>query len=182
MDVAIPHRTFSGMAAMRIGINFAPRSRWPQPRDLGFLAGGLVVLAAASWSVYDAHAERLAARAEIKHWRASAVRTPTVLDPSMTAAVNLAIGQLNLPWDELFSAVEASAGEHISLLALEPEAARRILKVSGEAKNADEMIDFVSRLGRVGFFAKANLLHHEINEGDRNRPFRFVVDAEWVAK
>lgn len=179
MDRALPHRPLSGMAIMRIGIDFAPRSLWPRPRDLALLAGALLALSAAVWSVYNATSARRAAAGEIQQLRTTAQRAQRPLDPAMVAAVNQAIRQLNLPWENLLSSVEAATNEQISLLALEPDADQRVLRLSGEAKTAADMIDFVERIGHVGFFASATLLRHEINESDRNRPFRFVLEAAW---
>lgn len=54
-----------------------------------------------------------------------------------------------------------------------------MVRIEGEAKTAEDMIDFVEQLGRDPFFQKTSLLRHQINENDRNRPYRFTMEAAW---
>jgi Tfp pilus assembly protein PilN len=101
--------------------------------------------------------------------------------PAQADAVNAAVLQLNLPWRALHDAVQSATPAAIALLALEPDAKRRSLRITAEAKSSDDMIAYVVRLrGQDGFGAVA-LVRHEINEQDPNRPIRFQVDAAWSA-
>jgi Tfp pilus assembly protein PilN len=107
------------------------------------------------------------------------VRAP--VPPAQADAVNAAVLQLNLPWRALHDAVQSATPAAIALLALEPDAKRRSLRITAEAKSSDDMIAYVERLrGQDGFGAVA-LVRHEINEQDPNRPIRFQVDAAWSA-
>lgn len=137
-------------------------------------------MAAAGWSARSAYLAQLVVTEEIEQRRSVAQRPSRTIDPGTVTAVNQAIRQLNLPWKNLLATVEEAARDRVALLSLEPEASQRLLRLSGEARNADEMIDFVERVGKTGFLSQATLLRHEINESDRNRPFRFVVEAKWA--
>jgi hypothetical protein len=117
-------------------------------------------------------------------------RVPLVLAPvlpgprisdAQAAAVNAAILQLNLPWRALYDAIAAATPPGIGMLALEPDARKRSLKITAEAKNSDAMIDYVELLKREEVFAGVTLIRHEINEQDPNKPIRFQLEAEWVA-
>jgi Tfp pilus assembly protein PilN len=87
--------------------------------------------------------------------------------------------QLALPWESLFRAVEACDGQDVALLALEPDAAKAMVKLSGEAKNFQAVLDYVRRLEAQPVFRHADLQSHQLQQQDRERPMRFVVLAGW---
>lgn len=97
------------------------------------------------------------------------------------AAVNAAVMQLNLPWRALHDAIGAATPNTIAMLALEPDARKRSMKITAEAKSSDAMIAYVEELKRQELFADVVLTRHEINEQDPNRPIRFQIEAEWMA-
>ena len=96
-------------------------------------------------------------------------------------AVNAAVLQLNLPWRALQGAIAAATPGSIALLALEPDARRRSMKITAEARTSDAMIAYVEQLKAQELFGAVALLYHEINELDPNRPLRFQIDAQWSA-
>lgn len=104
---------------------------------------------------------------------------PRILAPQ-ALAVNAAVMQLNLPWRALHDAIGAATPAHIALLALEPDAKKRVIKVTAEAKNSDEMIAYVEQLKRQELFAGVTLTRHEIGDQDPNQPIRFQLEAEWA--
>lgn len=108
----------------------------------------------------------------------AAARAP-LLTPAQAGAVNAAIMQLNLPWRDLHDAVAAATPPTVALLALEPDARRRVLRITAEARNSDDMLAYVERMGSLAWFEGVALTRHEINEQDSNRPIRFQFDAQW---
>lgn len=102
------------------------------------------------------------------------------ISEARSQAVNHAIVQLNLPWRDLFDAVEVATPNSIALLSLEPDAKRRLIKGKAEAKSSDDMIAYIENLKRQDFFAEVVLTRHEINEQDPNRPLRFEFEALWT--
>jgi Tfp pilus assembly protein PilN len=103
------------------------------------------------------------------------------ISDTQAAAVNGAIGKLNLPWRDVLDAVESATPKNIALLALDPDAKRNIVKGMAEAKNSDDMIDYVEQLRKQEFFTSVLLTMHEINEQDQNKPLRFQFEAQWLA-
>ena len=59
--------------------------------------------------------------------------------------------------------------------------ARRSLRITAEAKDSDDMIAYVEQLQSRNWFGAVELVRHEINEQDPNRPIRFQIDAAWRA-
>lgn len=98
------------------------------------------------------------------------------------AAVNAVVLQLNLPWRDLHDAVAQATPPTIALLALEPDARKRALRITAEARDADGMIGYIEELKKQELFASVALMHHETNEADPNRPLRFQLEAQWVAR
>ena len=102
--------------------------------------------------------------------------------PAQAAAVNAAILQLNLPWRDVQDALASATPPGIALLALEPDARKRVLKITAETTGSDAMVDYIAQLKRQQLFGvRVQLLRHEINELDPNRPLRFQLEARWGA-
>jgi Tfp pilus assembly protein PilN len=177
----------------RVRIDFAPPSlgralfRGPRPA-LALLCIALALTAplASSVSEYrrllreqDAAQARLeaAARAQVAARAPAPVRAP--VPAAQADAVNAAVLQLNLPWRALHDTVQSATPPAIALLALEPDAKRRSLRITAEARNSDDMIGYVEQLRRQDWFDAVALVRHEINEQDPNRPIRFQIDAGW---
>lgn len=95
------------------------------------------------------------------------------------AAINHAVDQLNLPWRDLFDAIESATPPQIALLALEPDARKHLLKGLAEARDSDAMIAYIDSLQQQPFFNEVTLTRHEINEQDSRKPLRFQFEAQW---
>ena len=106
---------------------------------------------------------------------------PPGISALQAAAVNGAVLQLNLPWRALRDAVGAATPAEIALLALEPDAHKRELKITAEARTSDAMIAYVEQLKAQELFVAVTLTRHEINDQDANKPIRFQLDATWKA-
>lgn len=93
---------------------------------------------------------------------------------------NRVIDKLDTPWDALFGTVETHAGEQAILLAVEPDAERREVRLVGEAKDAAAMLDYLRDMRRAPALANVHLTGHQVNTQDPQRPVRFTIDARWV--
>jgi hypothetical protein len=104
---------------------------------------------------------------------------PRMVPEASVRAMNDAIAKLNLPWRELFAALESARPDNIALLALEPDGRKRTLLVQAESRAPEHMIVFVERLRSLPAFDYALLVRHELREQDPNRPYRFIVELRW---
>jgi Tfp pilus assembly protein PilN len=93
---------------------------------------------------------------------------------------NEVIGQIALPWDRLFKAVEAAASNKVGLLGITPDQKGGTVEVSGECADLQTMFDYVKRLDRQASLGRVYLLNHQINAQDPQRPVRFTVTASWL--
>lgn len=104
------------------------------------------------------------------------------LTPEQINATNQAIDTLNLPWGALFDTLGKAPYKHAALLTLTPDPTQKTVQINAETASAPEMIRFVQNLQREPMFVQVILGHHEINEQDPNRPFRFSVQADWSVR
>ncbi len=87
--------------------------------------------------------------------------------------------QMGLPWDALFQTMESADNDNIALLAIDPDSKKGKLKITGEAKNFDSLLEYIRILQKKNFFTGVYLQHHQIQELDPEKPIRFTLDASW---
>lgn len=94
-------------------------------------------------------------------------------------AINTAVAQLNLPWADVFDAIESATSPAVALLSMEPDAKKHLFKIVAETKNSENMIAYIEQLKRQKFFIDVTLSKHEIMEQDPNKPIRFQFSVQW---
>jgi DNA-binding TFAR19-related protein (PDSD5 family) len=86
---------------------------------------------------------------------------------------------LMIPWGDVLNALEASALNELALLAIEPDAKKRQIKITAEAKNKDILFSYLEKLEASDELANVYLLKHEIVEDVDQHPIRFVAVTTW---
>lgn len=177
----------------RIAIDFAPRTLRRILYQTGLLTwlcafAGLALCIVAALTVHalidkidaqDAALRRVKITLGERNDNQPVVKNAIISD-GQAASVNGAIAQLNLPWRDVFDAVEAATPKTVALLTLEPDAKRNLMRVMAEARNSDDMIAYIEQLKKQTFFTSVLLTKHEINEQDPNKPLRFQFEAQWA--
>ena len=157
---------------------------------LAFAVAGLAWTGYLAWQVVVLRADVARDKSDLSRvlerpMRAAAVSDDSAiasrLAPAQIAAANRAIRQLNLPWRDVFDALEEAASKEVSVVAIEPEAQHRTVRVSAEVANADDMVAFIRRLKQQPQFETVSLRTHRVEERDPNHPLRFTVEAVWRA-
>lgn len=92
---------------------------------------------------------------------------------------NQVVRQLGLPWNALFEAVETSGGKSIALLSLEPDLHKGTVKIIGEAKDFNALLNYVKQLSTHEVFGSVMLQNHQIQKDDPQKPVRFSLLAHW---
>ena len=87
--------------------------------------------------------------------------------------------QLTLPWGELFASAESAGAADVALLNIESETDKRRVKIAGEAKNLESILDYLRYLESRPALADVYLQSHELQKQDAQQPVRFVVNAQW---
>ena len=168
-------------------IQFAQGERSTGWLGRGALAAGLLVFGASLWNYASTRNEYERLDAEIRAMAPSgaqrrampvARKAPPITEGRILA-INGVIGQMNLPWAQLFDAFEANKPPTVALIAFEPDGKKRTIVVQAESRIAEDMLAFVDRLRRVPFFEEAYLTKHELRDQDPNRPYRFSLELRW---
>lgn len=95
---------------------------------------------------------------------------------------NGVLTQLALPWEALFKDIESSPQSHIALLTIEPDSDKRVIKITGEAKDFASLLGYIRFLQGKESLTGVYLRSHHIDEQVAERPVRFVLAASWVIK
>jgi len=90
------------------------------------------------------------------------------------------IDRLDTPWGVLFAAVDSAFDDQVTLLNVEPDAERRDVQLTAEAKDLAAMQAYVRQIQNSPTFVDAYLASHQINQQDPLRPVRFIVHARWI--
>ena len=165
-------------------------------RGMLFVAGTLALLgASATWHVQ----KKSIAGLEMQLSRA---QPRTIVRPALSAAqrhsiegqinaVRAAVRQLNVPIGALVKALQPPKDIRVALLGLDvvagkngpeqhtPTDAAGILKIAAEARTPQEMTTYVAFLADQPLFQSVYLVKHELNATSAERPYRFLLEAQW---
>ena len=98
-------------------------------------------------------------------------------------AARQTLRELAMPWEALFRAIEGTKegvkGSSTALLAIEPDAAKQVVRIGGEARDYTSILQLVRRLEASQVLDDVHLLNHEILEEAAGRPFQFTLSAHW---
>jgi len=172
-------------AAIRLDLATGVR---PAPRGGRLLlAAGVALLAVALWQSGQIVAERTRALAGLRALQAERVRAdaPPVTgkpDPRQLALVRATrqvTANLNTPWSGLLTSLGSSARQGVALLAVEPSAAKRSVRLTAEARDDDEMLAYLATLQSDPRLKAVVLASHQVQAQAPGTPVRFQIQALW---
>jgi hypothetical protein len=92
-------------------------------------------------------------------------------------------GQLNFPWNQLFSTVGSAASkDDLALISIEPDSVAGRVLIFAEARDFEAMLRFLHALQASHAFADVTLQSHHINRAMPENPVRFRLMAQWKVK
>jgi hypothetical protein len=153
---------------------------------------GVVLVSVASLEYRAVRAELAAHQVKLAEVRKSGKRVGASAargrSGDVTAAVHEfnvarnALQRLSLRWTELFAALESAPASNVALLAIEPDAGKNVVKVTAEAKSAEDMLGYVERLQAASGLSEVVLASHQVRASDPLLPMRFTVVASWATR
>jgi Tfp pilus assembly protein PilN len=161
---------------------------WP---DILLLVGGLAAAAYVGVRYLDMTAEIASLEAEQATFERQSKRSTadsrlTALDAqqlrSEVKQANDVLAKLALPWETLFKDIESSQKDHVALLAIEPDSEKRIIEITGEAKDLDAMLGYLRFLQKKESLTGVYLRSHHVEQQAAEKPVRFVLVASWVIR
>jgi hypothetical protein len=93
---------------------------------------------------------------------------------------NAVLVQMNVPWGELFAAVETAQDGSVGLLAIQPDPRARSVTIGGEARSLPALLAYMSRLQGSERLRDVVLTSHEVKVKEPGQPVDFVLNARWV--
>jgi hypothetical protein len=117
-------------------------------------------------------------------WRSTQTATIAAVPPSLTdnqtKSLNDAISSLNLPWRDLFNALENSNSPDIALISLHADSATSQLSLIAESNAPSSLLEYVANLKEQSIFSAVLPVSHEENTRDKNAPLRMQLNVRWV--
>lgn len=160
----------------RLNIEF---QRVAKPRWVGW-----ALLAIAVFLIAEVDMRKQELAEEIAVWKGGSTAStkiqanmPAVEDQAKEAGV--VIEQLALPWSPLFGSLERAHSENVALLSVQPDAQRRSVTLTGEAKGYADVLGYVSRLKSEAKLGNVYLVSNELKEEQPQRPVGFTITADW---
>lgn len=172
----------------RIKLDFAARGLrlgWPEVVLIGLVVVAVAALAFGYQKLSRALAQD---RDEISRLlaaqQASKRETASVL-PAVSAerakAINAAIGQLNVPWGDMLRALDRARPPGVTLLAMEPDAARSTLRIVAEADTSAELFGFAEAVARSAPFRHyAPVKQNQVTALGRPR-VQLSLELQWAS-
>ena len=176
------------MTPQRIRLDFAPRRARPAAPAIAALAAAALVLLAASVLVGRQWLARAALQDEMARVEAGAARPAArpVGKPggdARAAARALAGKQVALalerPWDDLLAAMELRPSADVALLAVEPSALKRTVRITAEARSPQAMLQHLAMLQSDGRLASVWLVSHQRQQLAPGNPWRYQIQGTW---
>lgn len=101
------------------------------------------------------------------------------IKPEQIKELMLTTSALNMPWNRLLDGLEQSSVADVAVLGLQPDAKKKLLTLSGEAKNLPVVLAYIDRLEKQPMLDKVILQKHNVSETDKDKPVRFTLLANW---
>jgi hypothetical protein len=150
------------------------------------LAAGIAVILAGT--VLTGRSWQLNAVAQAESSRATEAAVPMPnrdalpVDPRVLAAARTLAGQLATPWSDLLSLLESNPGRDVTLSGFEPNSERAEMRITGQARNLERIVDYLRFLQKQPRVVRAMLVSHQVQAAEPGTPVRFQVQVNWRAQ
>ena len=158
-----------------------------RPRRVALGAAAVLACAALGHALHAGLAARaLQARLDVPHAVVAAPRVPawSPMEATRVGAVNVAIRELNLPFDALLRALAPGPDLRVAVLSVttaasSSAAAASSVKIVAEARTGADMARYAAFVAERKPFVGAYLVEHQLDETSPERPYRFTLEATW---
>ena len=141
-----------------------------------------IALTATTWLAFDL------ADLKSRHQRmqAASLETPTAVRPlpaTLPAEMRFADESLRsgtIPWDSIFSDLEAARKPGITLLHVHAQGRAQTLRIGGEAQSFNVLTAFLADLDKRPGLAGSQLLGHQLDE--QRHSVKFEARVQWTAQ
>jgi len=174
------------VSRMRLQLDFVRSRRRYTWLGAVLLSGGIVLAGFSVQQHFAAEAEIAALERELARLARGAGGAggePKVDFDRLRARIVLAnqvVRKKTVPWDGLFRDIENASDDKIGLLAVQPDAATGVVRITGEARDAAALTDYITRLEAQPSLQNVHLAEHEIKLNQGHPVVRFNLNATWA--
>jgi hypothetical protein len=175
------------MSAPSVRLDFAtPRYR-PTMAGVCVLIFGVLALAITGFEYRSLNAQRAGLEVKLAASLRQSRPDPTNNDSDKVRANAMAAdvaAELATPWTALLADLELAArdsGGTVAVLAVEPDHEKHRVRISGESRDMNSALAYLTRLEGSATLQFPMLDSHEVVAEDKEHPVRFTLTAEWRA-
>jgi Tfp pilus assembly protein PilN len=175
------------MRAPSLHIDFAPGARRIPALAMGLVLTGGALLAVGLYQGAQLLALQAQAQAGIRDLETrrsadAAIPAPAKADARQVAllrATRQVSTNLATPWSRLLTSLGSTSGKEVALLSIEPSVAKQSVRLTAEARDATQMLDYLSALQHDARLSSVVLVSHQLQVQAPGTPVRFQVQAQW---
>jgi plasmid maintenance system killer protein len=164
-------------------LEFAPSSRRPPASGIALCIAGAVAAAVVAITFNRQLAERDSLDGALQALAsAHPTHAPSAARAGDEAEAAKAARELAIPWSRLLAELEAANHDlapRVSLLQVEPDADKRVVRITAEVRSLQDALEYLKRLQQSDVLRYPVLESHERRKDDPQRPLRIKVAAEW---
>ena len=171
---------------MKLQLDFVqPRRRYTWPGAL-LLSSGIALAGFSVQQYFAAEGEIAALEREVARLArgAGGARGERKVDLDRLRArivlANQVVRKKTVPWDGLFRDIENASDDKIGLLAVQPDAATGLVQITGEARDAAALTNYITRLEAQPSLQNVHLAEHELKLNQGRAVVRFNLNATWA--
>jgi len=86
---------------------------------------------------------------------------------------------MNVPWGDLFVAIESAEDGTVALLAMQPDPRSRSVLIGGQARSLPAVFAYMQRLERTNRLRDVVMVNHELKSKEPGQPIAFTLSAGW---
>ncbi len=171
----------------RMGLDFVPRRSAVSRAGLALLLGGVVATALSVQQYVSIQEQTRALKEGLGAVAAAAKRQRGELHlnaeqlRSRIELANQVVQKRAIPWDALFRDIEAASDKDVGVLSIQPDAASRVLRIAGEARNVAALAEYIARLEKQPSLDRVYLADHEMRQEQGRSSLRFGLNAIWTS-
>ena len=168
-----------GAAAWLLGHGSTRSGRWLAAVVLGMALAGL---SAAAWQAQRLRTEERLLLQGLAQARArTAVAPPAVPAPAFPAEalrkLDPVVARLNMPWSDLFDALERRTPASVALLSLEPDAVTSSVALTAQAQDLDGLLGYAQSLAADPALQAVRIVRHESRAAEPGQPLRLSLNV-----
>jgi hypothetical protein len=92
---------------------------------------------------------------------------------------NAVLQLMNVPWGDLFAAIESAEDGTVALLAMQPDPRSRSVLIGGQARTLPAVFAYMERLERTNRLRDVVIVNHEVKNKEPGQPITFTLSAGW---